>query len=411
MYTLVQAIAKPIGGGGRWTTIELGEMLLPVVFSTYDRILVTLANSYLSRYVGLDLAELRAEYGSQDITFNAVLASIGDAALPTTDTLPLLRTRIALYNDAFEAGYKVQAVHPSAAPDTPMPASERTWLLLTRPETNYNHCYESFLVSVNGFIHATDASNDGLYVKEGMKSQQLSGKAELGIMSFRQLGKLRFVPITSDMVYRQDVNQQFKDRVHVDLGEDVGDKTVMLVLGGYLHVLDNRTFYRVSESGFAVVFNNLPYIDRFLNSRHYIDLSSMNVEISTDNPSHFAVDDLLSDAAIQAYLTLSQSFFVVLDNPDIFVERTLLQGSKLPGLYVSDIAPIYPLVDELGKMVNFGYQYETGQYSVTTTDAYRHDYNYRTVESRKALSLGDNRNPVRPLTNGDLHYLQIGTDV
>jgi len=411
MYTLVQAVARPVGGGGRWTTIALGEMLLPVVFSTYDRILVTLANSYLSHYVSLDLADIRETYGSQDITFNAVLAAVGNGTLPTSDTLPVLRTRYAKYNDVFQAGYKVQAVHPVAAPDTPMPAVDRTWLMLTKPGVDYNVAYESFLVSVNGFIHATDASADGVYVKEGMASRHRSGKAEMGLYSFKQLGKLSFVPIKDDMLYRQDPSQLYKDRIHVDIGMDVSNKTVMLVLGGYLHVLDERTFYRVSDSSFAVVFNNLPYIERFLNSRQYLDLSSMNVEISTDNPSHFSVEDLFSDFAIKAYMTLSQSFFVILDNPDIFVERKLLQGSKMPGLYISDDAPVYPLLDELGKMVNFGYQYETGLYSITTTDAYRHDYNFRTVDSRNALSLGDNRNPARPLANGDLQYLQIGADL
>jgi hypothetical protein len=411
MYTLVQAIAKPLGGGGRWITVELGEMLLPVVFSTYDRILVTLANAYLSHLVCLDLADIRAEYGSQDITLNAVLAGLGNATLPTTDALPLLRTRYAKYNDVFKAGYKVKGIHPTASPDADLPASERTWLLLTKPEVNYNLFYESMLVSVNGFIHATDASADGIYIKDGMVSKNLSGKAEMGIYSFRELGKLSFLPITDAMVYRQDPAQQFKDRVHVDLGVDVSNKTVMLVLGGYLHVLDGRTFYRVGDSTFAVVFNNLPYIERWMNSRHYLDLSSLNVEISTDNPSHFAVDDLMSDAAIQAYLTLSQSFFVVLDNPNVFIERELIRASKMPGLYVSDVAPIFPLQDELGKMVNFAYEYETGQYAITTTDAYRHDYNFRTVDSRSALSLGDNRNPGRPLANGDLQYLQIGADL
>lgn len=411
MYTLVGAIARPIGGGGRWTSIALGDMLLPNVFSAYDRILATLTNPYLTGLLGLDLADIRAEYGSQDITFSKFLELNGNTTLPTTEGAPLLNTRYAEYNDAFKAGYKVQSVHPSAAVDADVPASDKTWLLLTRPYTNYDLAYESLLVSVNGFIHATDASADGIYVKEGMFSRQMSGKAELGMVSFRKLGKLSFVPITESMVYKQDAGQLYKDRAHVDLGVDVSNKTVMLVLGGYLHVLDERTFYRVSDSAFAVVFNNLPLIDRFYDSRKYIDLRSMNVEISSDNPSHFAVEDLLSDAALLAYLTLSQSFFVVLDNPNIFVERDLIQARKMPGLYETSIAPKFPLTDEIGKMVNFSYQYETGQYSITVTDAYRHDYNFRTVDSRTALSLGDNRNPTRPLANSDLQYLQIGADL
>jgi len=411
MYTLVEAIARPIGGGGRWTAIALGDMLLPSVFSTYDQVLATLTNPYLSGKVCLDLATIRADYGSQDITFNSFLEVQGNVTLDTSDTLPVLKTRYAKYNDAIRAKYHVQSIHPSAALDAQLPASERTWLLMTKAGLDYNLFYESALVSVNGFIHPTDVSQDGIYVKEGMVSRNMSGKAEIGVYSFRELGKLSFVPITPEMVYKQDASQLFKDRAHVDLGIDVSNKTVMLVLGGYFHVLDERTFYRVSDSAFAVVFNNLPLFDRFYDSRKYIDLSSLNVEISDNNPSHFSVEDLLSDAALRAYLTLPQSFFVILDNPNVFVEYAPVRTTMLPGLYISDVPPAYPLLSEIGKMVNYWYHYENEQYSITATDAYRHDYNYRTVAARNALSLGDTRNTARPLANGDLRYLQIGADL
>lgn len=411
MYTLVAAIARPVGGGGRWTSVALGEMLLPEVFTAYDRVLATLSHPYLDKHVCLDLATIRADYGSQDITFNQLLTLNGDATLDTLDEVPVLKTRYAKYSDVHLAGYKLQAVHPTASPDASVLESEKTWILMSKKDLDYNLFYESVLVSVNGFLHPTDVSDQGVYVKEGMVSQHLSGKAELGILSFRELGKLSFVPITADMVYKQDAQQKLSDRAHVDIGQDVSDKTVMLVLGGYLHILDERTFYRVSDSGFAVVFNNLPLLDRYYDSRNYIDLSSLGIEISSQNPAHIVVEDLLSDAALTAYLSLPQSFFVILDNPNVFVERAPIHTSALPGVYVSHIPPAYPLLSEIGKMVNYWYQYETGQYSVTVTDAYRHDYNYRTVAARQALSLGDNRNPGRPFANGDLQYLQIGADL
>lgn len=412
MYTLVQAIARPIGGNGRWSVIPLGDMLLPDVFSQYARVIATLSNNFLTKPVALELALIRPTYGSQSITFNQYLAQVGNTTIQgTSETLPVINTRYTKYADAFHAGYSVQAIHPTADIDAQVPAADRTWLYMTRPDTDYMLFYRSCLVSVNGLIHATDATTDGIYVKEGMKSQMISNKAKIGMMSFRELGALSYIPITADMVYKQAEGQVYKDRAHVDLGQDVSDKTVMLVLGGYLHILDPRTFYRISDSSFAVVFANLPLIDRYYDSVTTIDLSSMNVEKSVSDDNHILVESLFSDEAILAYLTLSQSFFVVLDNTEVFVDRKLIEKTPLPNLYISYEQPIYPLFSELGKMVNYWYTYEDGQFSISTTDAMRHNYNYRTVDQRNAFAVNANRIPGYLVANGDLQYVRLGADI
>lgn len=412
MYQLISAIAKPLNSGGRWVDISLGEMLLPDVFARYARVLATLVNPYLPDPVCLDLADIRTEFGSRAISFNQFLVLQGNNTLQTVTTqLPVLNTRYARYNDAFRAGYKVRTIHPLAEVDADVPDAERTWLLLTKENVDYIKAYKHFLVSVNGFLHPTDASTDGLYVKHGDVSRQLSNKAEIGIYSFQDIGELTFVPITKEMVYKQAELQQYRDRAHVDLGMDVSNKTVMLVLGGYLHVLDTTSFYRVSDSAFAVAFANLPIVDRYYDSVNRIDLSSLKLSSSDANPSHISVQELLSDEALLAYMTLPQSFFVVLDNPNIFVETKVIHASNLPGTYSTAIAPRFPLISELGKLVNYWYRYEDGQFSITASNAFRDDYNYRSVSYRNVLGLGDNRNSDSPLANGDLRYLQVGTDL
>jgi hypothetical protein len=411
MYSLISAVGRPIQNQGRWEAASIGDMPMTAIFATYERVLATLSHPYLDHNVCLDLDNIRSQYGSKAMTFNQVLTAIGSMTLPTTDTLPVLKTKYARYMDAFRAGYKIQPVHPTAAPDAQIPEAEKTWLHLTRDNTDYQLFYQSCLISVNGFIHATDYSTQGVWVQDGMKSRNLSRRNNIGIHSFNGVSKLSFVPIKPEMVYKQDPDQDYSDRMHIDIGIDISQKAVLLVLGGYLYTPDPRTFYRISDTAFAINFANVPYIDRYFDSKHFIDLSSMSIDASTVNPNLVAVAQLLSDEALVKYATLSQSFFVVLDNPEIFIEHEYIHTSKMPGMYISYVEPKYPLLTELGKVANYWYSYEDGQFSIVTTDADRENPIYRTVEARLAKSLSNSRNPVCPSQNSELRYLKIGADL
>lgn len=421
MYSLVKALVKPINSQGRWIEKDIANLTMPELYSQYDRVLATLSNPFLTDNVCLDLAAIRPQTGGLNITFTQFLTNNGNLTLPTSPTLPQLNTQYGEYSDAFRAGYKVTAVHESASPGSDLPPSELKWLLLTRELTDYSLFFESCLVSVNGFLHATDASTDGVYVKDGMTSKMMSNKADLGIYSLRKLGKIRQIPITADMLYKQTDDQVFKERVHIDLGEDVSQQSVFLVLGGYLHVLDKQTFYRTGDSTFSVHTAGLPLIERYFESRKYIDLSSMNLDIPDTNPEQLAVNSFYNDTAMTAYFTLSQSFFVVLDNSEIFVEKEPLEVKKLPGHYESRVLPIFPAMGELGKMNNYWsmkgsdsraiFNNESDRWGVYCADAYRNEYQFSTIPKAAQVNVSSARIPGASVRNGNLYFLKLGTDI
>lgn len=411
MYSLVSAIAKPILDQGRWRSVDISNVSMLDLYSLYDRVLVTLSNPFLPANVCLDLKNLRAQYGTQSITFAQLLVANGNATLPTTQKLPLIKTRYAQYRDGVKAGFKIQPVHPTASPGTPMPPEDRTWLLLTKRNTDYVRAYKSFLITVNGFVHATDASPDGLYVQNGMVSKFMSGKAELGICNLQQLGSMSFVPITDDMIYKQISSQPFKERVYIDLGQNVSDKTVMLVLGGYLHILDQNTFRRVSDTAFAIDWQNLSYLDRYYESKDYIDLSSLQLEVSDLNPNQVSIPELFSDEVIRRYLKLSQSFFVILDNQEVFLEKYQIQTRKGPGMYTSYIMPDFPLMGELGKMVTYWPTKEQGQWAINCSDAFRKRRQYQSTNFKDLDSVSGELEPSDRKRNGNLYFWKFGSDV
>lgn len=411
MYSLVSAIGEPLAGGSRWAEVQIGNLPLAQIFATYANVKAVLSNSFLPTNVALDLADIRGEFGGQSLTFDQFLASLGNRSLPTTLELPVLKTRFAKYADGVHAGYKINPIHPLFAANAELPPSELTWLRLTRRNTDYDLFLRSCLVSVNGFYHQTDADTNGVYVKNGNVSSVLSGRNELGIYSFRELGTLTQIPITESMVYKQLPNQRLRDRAYLDLGVDLTGKTVLLVLGGYLHLMDPKTFYLVSHSTLAIDFNNLPLFERYHESKDIIDLTSLPIERTSRNPSQIGVDDFLSDENITAYLTLSQSFVVLLDNPNIFSERTAVREAPNSHTYISNVRPLYPMVGGYGRVLNYWYTYEDRQYSLTCTTSAKHNYVHNTVDSLKQRTVADSRLPYFQAEPSAGFFLLVGRDV
>ncbi|MNU19576.1 hypothetical protein D3C71_78050 [compost metagenome] len=411
MYTLISAIGEPRNGQSRWTDIDIGDMTLSDIYAAYENVFAILSNSFLPDHVSLDLALIREQYGSLSITFDDFLAGLGNQALPTSDTLPELKTRYAKYADAFHAGYKLAPTHPVFSPDAQLPPSEMPWVHMTRPSTDYALFGRSCLVTVNGYYHPIEADASGIYVRDGNKSRVHSGHNQMGILSFRELGVIRQIPITEEMLYKPQGDDQMRYRAHLDVGEDISSKTVFLVLGGYLHTYDQQTFYRTGNTQLTIDFNNLPLFERYQESRKYLDYSSMPFERSQNNDSQIAVNDFLTDENLTAYLTLTQSFIVILDTPNIFVTKQDVHRTKGPGKFVAYTPPLYPLIVGHGRTADYWYEVEDGQYAVNVVDSFLHDWVFNKTDPFKQGNIGDSRVPETPVGHSPGYFLQIGRDI
>lgn len=411
MYHLVSAIVKPLDSGGRWRSMDIGNVQLNLLFNDFRRVIATLANPVLNNNVSLELESLRAQLGGLTKTFNEWLTENGELALPTSNTLPTINTRYANFSDAVRSGFKITPTHPTISPTSPMPLSERTHLLMTRAETDYAMVYKHVLANVNGFYHQTDYSDDGLFVTDGMVSCLRARRNEIGLLSFLNLGSLNFIPITDDMIFTHREEQQLRYNCYVDAGMDLSEKTVMLVLGGYLHTLDKRTFFRISPSAFGIDFSQIPMVDRFFESSPVIDLTALDMETAPTNPNQISIENLFSDHVLRRYLQLSQTFLVVLDNQETFTDSIELRQSPLNGVYTSSVAPVYPLIVGHGRHEVFWPRKEHDRYSVNINAAWRGRKNYETVKAREQHSVSNATLVSLGYRNDPAHFQLIGTDI
>lgn len=411
MYQFVSALAKPRIATERWQSVNLSAMKLPDIYQKYSRVLVRLLNPVLTAHVTLDLEAVRNQAAGMDITFADWLVSLGNKTLPTTTTLYLLRPRYVKYADAIHAGYKAHPVFPGASAGSVYPKADMTELLLTKRGLSPTEFNQYCLVNVNGFFHRATASSAGVRVMDGNKSAQLSGVNHVGVLSFEDVGAIQILPITPSMLYKQAGDQQYKDRVFINAGTAVIGKIVMLVLGGYLHVLDDKVLTRVGDRTLRVALQNVPLLDRYYQSKKYIDMSSLGLSKNTTNPDQIGLDEFYSDEALAAYMTLSQSFLVLLTATDLFVERSYVRKTPTPGMYISYETPEFPLVVDAGKVANYWYTPEDGQYALSCHDVAQHNRLYDTIDVKNVPSITPARIPMKVAQPSHAFFMKIGSEL
>lgn len=411
MYSLDSALAKSFASGGRWASVDISGLTFAQLFSQYTRVLAILTNPFIDGKVCLDLANIQMKVGDSNVTFADFLTTNGNNTLPTTTTIPVLNPQYVKYKDAFRAGYKVSPAGPTQAPDAQLPISEKTHLYLSKPNVDFRNFLKYCLVSVNGFIHRVDADQNGAWVIDGTKSLWKSNCNQIGILNFQKVTSFSIVPVTPSMLYKTDTNQLYRNRMYVNLGQDISQKSVMLVLGGYLHVLDEKTFWRVSNTSIAIDFNNLPLFDRYHESLPYLDYSSMPFDTTPRNPTQINVDNFMQDANLIAYMQLSQTFFVIGDNPEIFKDYQQVETLPAPGILVSYVKAEFPLINGIGKVADYWATYEDKQWALTVQDNRWHRRVYDTFNPQEIQGISDNRRSTDPVRFSRARFLKIGTDL
>lgn len=363
MYTVQQAIGIPFGINKRWQTIDLTQYTMAALYATFRRVQISLLPQGGTVTVFLDIQDIAPQYATSTLKFSQVLTSLGDASLPTKATGWVINQRKATFRDALRAGYRVNPVNSNNVVDTSIPTQQLPNIRLTKTaaDVDYGFMLNHCLISVNGYYHITDTDGlNGLMVKDAMKSLVLANQDQVGILSFSQMCSLTSVPVTPSMVDHTN-----EDTPIVTLSQNLTNKTVALVLGGYLQFLDGSLLSQVGASSFKIDFKQIDIVNRYYESLNYIDLSSLGIVKPTANSVEVAVADLTTTSAVAGWLGLSQTFFVIFDTPSLYIERKYVSRSGLPNAYFNYSQPNEPLVMSLGRHPSYWVTYEDNQWRMS----------------------------------------------
>ena len=249
------------------------------------------------------------------------------------------------------------------------------------------------LVTINGFFHQMETDGKYSYIPHGNQSAIMSKDSQMGFLNFETIGKVKTVQITEQMVYKQNADSFLSKRAFIKLPEDTTGKTVLLVVGGYLYLPDGQTFTKAGNETYCVDFNHVPLLERYFESANYLDMGALNLQKNIKFPNQINISDFLSDAKFTKYLTLPQSFFVIIDTPEITFERHFLQKNSFVGRYVSPTEPKSILMTGLGKVSEYWKEYGDNQWVLNVGQAYDMEYVAHTVLPGEISYMTDNTVP------------------
>lgn len=341
MYQYHQAYGKTAEQGAAWQDVNLELTSCNEIARQYRDVMFVLTHPSVSYHVTVHLEDIRQSLINKEYSFRDWLSMNGPGALPHHDGAPVLNRKYLRCGDAPAAGYQLMPALHTVHPDTELADHDKNDLLMTREDTDPVTIHDHALVTINGLIHRTVPSEHGLYIIDGMKSVRHAKRNNAGILNFQDMGEIQTFPITAPMIIRPSMRHKFKDLVYLKFPVPFEGKVPMVVLGGFLHVM-NDALVKVSDDTVALKINRLPWVERYYFSQKLIDLKGLPMDIIDEDlkDSQRSYEELTGDTVILAMLQMSQSFLVLLDAKNVEVSYELLEHTGLPGRYMARKHPV-----------------------------------------------------------------------
>lgn len=377
MYSYQAAIVLPLRFGAQWEEADVSSATVSTLYRQYREVILTLDRDGTAIYVSMN--SLRAGYATYENTVSVLLQALDGQSLETLARLPTDRVRYVRYEDAIRTHYRIKLSRYGVITPDHYPRSEKRDLVITRPDYDtdvtllHTHC----LMSVNGFYHQTGAEPEAVHVLEGGLSAQLRRQSHVGITSFLDIGPVQKLPFTPDQISAEVVDGNatpLRKHVLLTMPESVEGKSFFLVLGGYLVFPEADVFWQAGENTYYLDMEHLPYIERLLESRHYLDLSPLGLTPSDLNDEMVNLEEAWSDDVLRKYLLLSQTFFVIVDTPQLFTQKKPLRSHNSPGVFTAYQEPRYPLFGAYGRGLEYWKVQEDTFWAVTVTDSFYRNY-------------------------------------
>jgi hypothetical protein len=111
-------------------------------------------------------------------------------------------------------------------------------------------------------------------------------------------------------------------------------------------------------------------------------------------------------------MTLSQSFLVIVDTQQLTTNKIYLRHSSMPGMFTAYRDPVYPMVANYGKIVEYWKTYEDGHWAVNVQDSFLRNYIFTTQRKQQLANVTNNMISSKPFWHSRGYLLEIaGYDI
>lgn len=410
-YTYVSALARQGRTDPTWVAVNLGDIAIATILATYYEFSITLTNPFVQGnvYLTKDLlwSQTAATIGSTQ-TLNQWLTALGNQALTTQSAPPGTTPTPVRYSDAWQAGYDIALADIARNPQTQAAAAALPDLLLTKSGLDMASMSNYLLVSVNGYLHRSVGTVNGLYVLGGGLTHEISNENYCGVFSFLNIGKVQQIPITPSMVHKPSMQLMYRQSAYISVPVSLEGKIVLLSLGGYLHCMDGM-YDKVGNTTIKINLHRLQLPQRLYESVNRIDLSTLPIAAAAQTSEQWGVASLYADATILNYLTLPQSFLIIVDAPSWYKRTHTLERSAVPGRYFGSAAQRFPLIGPLGRLYEYRLSKEEDTYVYGCESMLDRQFNFETTLFQNLRSIGPHQVSSMPWRPGMGQLLEMGT--
>ena len=409
MYTAIKIIGVRKGANKRWEPIALTQYTLAQMGNLFRRVQFTLhaPEETTDLYLNYEaLTPAQKAYSGNILQF---LASIAGLTLPTISQGIVLRQSWARFMDAYAAGYDIKPVDNMNRDDVTILDNNKPHLRLFRRGNtiDYTYAQSHMLVSVNGIYHRTDTDGvNGLIVYNGATSIKSSRQTEVGLLSFSSVAAISPEPISDAKINIVDPSKPI-----ITLTTPLTNKSVFLIFAGYMVFVDGSVLSRVGDQSYRLDMTKLNLVERYYELKKYIDLSPLALPTSPTDGAQVSVADLTSDQIVRNWLKLSQSFFVIVDCPEIYTQTNYLSKSGIPNAYFSPVEPNQPLVLELGRQPSYWTIHEDGVWRINIYDNIIDNELYYTNPIPRWVNVNGSNVSGNPTHISQAYFLEIGRDI
>lgn len=412
MYSLVSATGRIKGVNNPWETLDIGNTMMTNLFHNYEEVYVKLTNPLYPTQRVLKLTDIVNTYRNSTLTFNGMLAGLGNGSLPTVAGDTEVTSSFVRYRDAVKAGFKLESLGANLNQNPDIAEEDRMHIAITRDGATYSDIPKYCLAIVNGLIHRLDYNSQMAVIYNGYKHSRECGRFEVGLLSFKTVGEIKCVSITADMISRRHANTPLSNKLYITLPDTYPGYKPMLVYGGYLYPADARFFYNVSDKIYCLDTGKISLLARFMQAREFAGFDVPTLEVSPMNEHLVSVEQLLSDEKIIEVATALESFFVFVKTDNLYESREMIPRTRIPGSYKVPAANFErkPLIGGYGLFVNYWETYETQQYCLRTTLWGQVRYNFLTADDREQFAVDDIGYSGSPIRLTDCYFMTLGAD-
>lgn len=395
MYSLKTAFARTKAKPNPWETQDFSATSIAYISEHYHRAWLQLEHSLLPGEYLLDFDHIAQTTTDPTQTISEYLTEVGMDALPTLVGTCSIQTQRSHYHDLYRTDLTIGALSADTSVQEPK-FDNNYYLTLKHGSSTPQQIAESYLVSINGYLHRTDYDTDVVYVEDAINSSLISGERSVGLHHVGSLGKLTIVPITKPMVDLR-TDQTLYDLTTIRLPDmDLDKYTIGMSLGGYLHIASPKTVSRFGKDRLRVNWKSIPLVQRIMDSRLRLSMERLELTKALDNDALLDLEDLKSDRVLLNYLTLTQSFLILIENPDIAIRTTPAVNGPKYNQYYSYTPQNLSLISERGQFLEYWGIEEMGMFSYLVTDPTVFNWRYERMNKSEVKFATDGHIVAKP---------------